>query len=74
VAEPKRGIEEKPPSLSCSRIITIVKKGKENLKEYNLKRRKNLYLRDWIGATKRKENSEQKIFVRNEKMKKQERE
>jgi hypothetical protein len=46
VAEPKRGIEEKPPSLSCSRIIAIVKKAKENLKEYNLERGKNLYLRD----------------------------
>jgi hypothetical protein len=62
VAEPKGGIEEKPPSLSDSRIITMAKKEKENLKEYNPERRKNLYLRYWIGAFERKKNSGQRSF------------
>jgi hypothetical protein len=50
------------------------KKEQKTLKESNPERRKNLYLRYWIEATERKKSNGRKSFVRDRKMKKQEKE
>jgi hypothetical protein len=52
VADPKGGIEVKPPSLSDSRIITMARKKKKpkRVQGKNLEGRKNLYLRYRIEA------------------------